>query len=125
MVSLPRKHLVESQSVYLTPKFSSTFNIGMPPFCVYSLLLQLYSMEISGHTESPWRSISGESGFLIVCFLMGSSFQHFGRSAAIQREVGTTISRHSYVNAIFLFNEGRKRGIGTVMGRQMPDMYSS
>lgn len=68
VVSLTLKHLVESQSIFLIPKFSSTFNVGMPPFCVYSLLLQLYSMEISGHTKSPWRSISGESVFLIVCF---------------------------------------------------------
>lgn len=125
VVSSIPKHLVESQCLFLIPKFSPTFKIGMPPFSVYSLLIHLYSMEISGHTKSPWRSISGELVSLIVCFLMRSRFQNFGRSTVIQREVWTTISRHSYINVIFFFNYSRQRVIGTIVGRLMLGIYFS
>lgn len=67
LVSSTLKHWVESQSSFLIPRFSATFKIGIHTFSDFSLLFHVYSMEISGHTKSSWRSISRKSVFLIVC----------------------------------------------------------
>lgn len=67
VVSSTIKHLIESQSLFLIPNFSSTFKIEMHTFSVYSCLLHLSSVEISGHTRSSCRTIAGELVFLMGC----------------------------------------------------------
>lgn len=115
MISSPLTHVVESQFSFLIPNFSSTSNIEMHTFSVF---LHHYLMEITGHTFS-WRSISGESVFLIVCLQMCKRFQYLVTNVVIQRKVWIPISTHYSLNAIFLLTIA-----GTMMVRLRQDIHS-